>query len=52
MIVRSGSKIKVKSHTTGRTFGTYSNTTAGRKQAQKRLRQMAYYKHAANRSGY
>lgn len=52
MIVKSGGKVKVKSHTTGRTFGTYPNTTAGKRQARRRLRQMAYYKHAANRSGY
>ena len=41
MIVPKGSKYVAKSHTTGRSFGTYST----RAQAEKRLRQMKYWKH-------
>jgi hypothetical protein len=41
MIKKVGSKYRVVSETTGRSFGTY----ATKKEAQKRLQQMEFFKH-------
>ena len=45
MIVKSGGKLKVVSHTGRNLGGPYASTTLGRKQARKRLQQIEYFKH-------
>ena len=46
MIKREGRKYVVLSETTGRRFGTYDTLAA----AEKRLRQIEFFKHKAKRS--
>jgi hypothetical protein len=47
MIKRVGGKYVVVSETTGRRFGTYDTLA----EAEKRLRQIEYFKHVKARSG-